>query len=560
MVNEGDATVMPPLNARDDLPEPFSAYEDFTAADEPPGELATGLVSLGFITAALRRSARFLCAAAAVGLLLGIGSYASSPPAHQASTTILLVPNPDEEAGSAILTDVALAQSLTVAGRVVRKLGLHQSASDFVGSYTVTALTDRVLLLTVGAPSSSDAVVRAAALATEFLQFRAQQAQSQEQIVLAALQQQVTQAKQHIKSVRAQISRLSAQPASAAHTASVNRLRAQLGQADSQLASLQQTVNTNQASTKLSTTQLVRGSRILDAAVPLSYSHYKRPVLHAAIGLIAGLALGLGIVILRALVSDRLRRRDDVAYALGASVKLSVGRVRVSRWLLGRRGLAAARGRNIRRIVAFLQDAVPERSGPATLAVVAVDDARVAALSLTSLATSRAEQGWRVVLADLCPGAPAARYLGAKDAGVHAVVVDDAHLVVAVPGRDEIAPVGPLHRTSRQGRHVSAQELAAAYGSADLLLTLVTLDPSVGAEHLATWATDSVVIVTAGRSSATKIHAVGEMIRLASVRLASAVLVGADKTDESLGMTYTPRRDGLDAAVVEMARDSDQRV
>ena len=33
-----------------------------------------------------------------------------------------------------------------------------------------------------------------------------------------------------------------------------------------------------------------------------------------------------------------------------------------------------------------------------------------------------------------------------------------------------------------------------------------------------------------------EIHAVGEMIRLARTRLVSAVLVGADKTDESLGM------------------------
>ena len=43
-----------------------------------------------------------------------------------------------------------------------------------------------------------------------------------------------------------------------------------------------------------------------------------------------GLVLGLGIVIVRALVSDRLRRRDDVAHALGAPVNLSVGSVRVT--------------------------------------------------------------------------------------------------------------------------------------------------------------------------------------------------------------------------------------
>ena len=32
--------------------------------------------------------------------------------------------------------------------------------------------------------------------------------------------------------------------------------------------------------------------------------------------------------------------------------------------------------------------------------------------------------------------------------------------------------------------------------SADLLLTLVTLDPALGGDHLATWATNAVVVVS----------------------------------------------------------------
>jgi hypothetical protein len=62
----------------------------------------------------------------------------------------------------------------------------------------------------------------------------------------------------------------------------------------------------------------------------------------------------------------------------------------------------------------------------------------------------------------------------------------------------------------------------------------------VGAEHLATWATDAVAVVTAGRSSWEKIRGVAELIRLSGTRLASAVLVGADKSDESVGIVRTP--------------------
>jgi hypothetical protein len=46
------------------------------------------------------------------------------------------------------------------------------------------------------------------------------------------------------------------------------------------------------------------------------------------------------------------------------------------------------------------------------------------------------------------------------------------------------------------------------------------------------------------------------MIRLSGTRLVSAVLVGADNTDESLGLTHTPKV-GRDAQVMEQGLHSD---
>jgi len=123
---------------------------------------------------------------------------------------------------------------------------------------------------------------------------------------------------------------------------------------------------------------------------------------------------------------------------------------------------------------------------------------------------------------------------------------------VAIPDREDVAPIGPLGSESSAPQLAPCgEELAVAFNSADLLLTLATPDPSVGGEHLATWAPVAVAMVTAGRSSWTKINAVGEMIRLADMRLVSGVLVGADKTDESLGVTRTRRvgRDAEDSSV-----------
>ncbi len=114
-------------------------------------------------------------------------------------------------------------------------------------------------------------------------------------------------------------------------------------------------------------------------------------------------------------------------------------------------------------------------------------------------------------------------------------------LTLAVPGRDDLAPAGPLGRMPADAQPSEfAAAVAEACRSAELLLTLVTLDPSVGAEHVPSWATSAVAVVTAGRSSWARLHAAGEMIRLAGLPVTSAVLVGADRTDESLGVTEPP--------------------
>ena len=110
---------------------------------------------------------------------------------------------------------------------------------------------------------------------------------------------------------------------------------------------------------------------------------------------------------------------------------------------------------------------------------------------------------------------------------------------MVVPERDDIALVGPITELHAAEPARSKPELADACGSADLLLTLATLDPASGGDYLSTWATDAVAVVTAGKSSSVRIHAVGEMVRLAGVRLVSVVLIGADKGDESLGLVFS---------------------
>ena len=539
-VTDKDLAAIFSLNGNNGRPGQLEAFDDFNAVEDRPAALAPGLVSLGFIRAAIRRTALFWCALGVVGLVVGIGINKEKPAAYKASTSVLITYGPSDNPTSAVLDNQAIAESRSVAELALRKLGLQESVASFAAATTVAVVTDRVLLITVSAPSSSAAVSRANAVAAAFLQFRASQMETSQQLLLKSLTQEVSQARQNVGSINSQISQLSAQPTSSAQQSQLKNLRTQLGQANGQLAVDEQTLEDTRTNT--ANLSAVTGSVVLDPAVPLAHSRLKYLLTYAVTGLLAGLALGIGIVVVRTIVSDRLRRRDDVTHALGAPVKLSVGKVRLSRWRPGRRGLAAANGTDVRRIAAHLRGAVPASRGrTAALAVVPVDDPAVAALSLVSMAVTRAQEGHQVVVADLASGAPAARLLDSKAPGVRSVSVRDAHLILAVPDRDDIAPAGPLGSAPAEGqRSAFTEAVGNACASADLLLTLVTLDPSLGAENLATWAASAVVVVTAGRSSWARINAVGEMIRLAGTSLTSAVLVGADKTDESLGVTQVP--------------------
>jgi capsular polysaccharide biosynthesis protein len=536
-VNDEDQSAALFVTQGDDLPGHMLAFAEFTPQEErSAADLNTGPSSPGLIWAAVRRSAWFLCATAVIGMLAGFAMLKKFPPAYQASTTVLLANNLPGPPGEAVQDDAAIVQSRTVAGDALRILRLTQSPESFTGDYSVAVITNRVFAITVKATSYPAAIREANALATAFLRFQAQQLASQAQIVDNSLQQQIAGAQQRVNSISARIKVVLAHPPSATRHAQLSSLSAERSQAVTALSQTKQANLGSEASTKAQTAALVKGSKVLDTAVPLPQHTKKYLLLHVGGGLMAGLLLGLFIVVVRAFVSDKLRRRDDVSRALGTPVKLSTGKIRLGRWRPGRRGLAAAKDADVQRIVAYLGHAVPPSSGnPASLAVVPADDVQVPAVCLVSLAMECAQQGLQVVVADLCRDSPAGGLLGATGPGVHPVNVDGVRLLVAVPDPDDLTPAGPLRRQSPGAG--AKDQLAVACASADLLLTLAALGPSVGGDHLGGWARGAVVVVTAGRSSAERVYGVGEMIRLSGTELISAILVGADKSDESVGVT-----------------------
>jgi hypothetical protein len=172
------------------------------------------------------------------------------------------------------------------------------------------------------------------------------------------------------------------------------------------------------------------------------------------------------------------------------------------------------------------------------LAVVGVDDIEACAVIVASLAMSYAEEGKKVLAVDLSGGKALATTLGVTRPGTHDSRFSgpDLSLMVFLPEKNS----GPA-----EGRHLLRGEaersvpdddpMAQAWAAADVIITLAALSPRIGAEHLRTWSAHAAAVVTAGKSTTSTVHSVGEMIRLAGIRLVSTVLLRADRTDDSVG-------------------------
>ncbi|HWF82109.1 MAG TPA: Wzz/FepE/Etk N-terminal domain-containing protein [Streptosporangiaceae bacterium] len=524
--------------------------DDFTASPEFSPDYDANLAPVTptrpALGAAIWRRTWLWVAAALLGLALGGAAFVVKPPPYKATTSVLLTQSPSLSAQDQILTEVALVESRTVAEAAMRDLGLPLSVKAveaFSAKISATSLTDRVIQITVKGKSPSQAVSAARATATAFLRIRNDELRSAERLTMASLTEQISRGKQRLQALTAQIAALRASGQAISQPSKLAGLDGQQNELRNALTGLVQAATIFESTAAVTTATVVHGSQVLDPASPSPRSRLRYPLLYFGGGLLGGLAVGFGLIITAALVSKRLRRRDDIARVLGGPVLLSVGRVRAG-GLLGRSWPAVARRPAVRQIVAYLGKSLPVGRETSTLAVVAVDDLRVPALTLVSLASSYAADGKRVLIADLTPSMAVGRLLDVTEVGVKLTEADGHEVLVAVPEAGTGLPQGPVNTSSPVD-----EPLERAYRTADIMLTLVTLDPAVGADHLPTWAGDAVVMLTAGMSSATKIHAVGEMIRAAGTALISAVLLGADRSDESLGFA-TSLTDDLNAQLV----------
>jgi hypothetical protein len=458
------------------------------------------IVSGSALAAALRRKRGTILALVIIGALLGLAVGTLVPTRKTASTTLLLRFPPEIDPAQAIATDLTLLTTRPVAQGALAALHSNASPDSLRGQYRGEVLSTAVMRITANGSDATAASRRADAIATSFLDFRAQLFRQQLDTLVSGLRAQETDLQHQQASLSEQIRTFN--PKTATQGAQLDDLVTARANITGQLQQIQTTIDTD----TVSLNSAPATSRVIDPATVTAKSTKKTAALDILTGLLVGLVLGIGGVLLVAIVSTRVRRRADVAATLHAPVTVSVGAVVPTGWRrrLGRRAPTPDRpNADLQMVVRSLQSALATAPTRALL-IVAIDSLRVATLAMQTLEQRLVAEGHQV-----------------------SIVNETGH---------DLPP--------------------QAESNGDVVLVLAVLDPAKGAEHLREWATTAVAFVTAGRSTREKLEAQATMLRNASLELHSVVLIDADRTDDSLGIVETPPAPAAEVERAERGAES----
>ncbi|MGH8835776.1 MAG: hypothetical protein ACRDWG_12420, partial [Actinomycetes bacterium] len=455
--------------------------------------LAT-LVSFHYLRAAVRRRWRICAALAALGVLLGMAFLVAVPAPRTATTTLRLIHQEGADPDGAIATDISLMTTRTVAERTINALGLTMSPMDLMNSVkAVTTGSPEILQVNLSARTDAEAVRILGQFTKEYLKFRAKQISAQSDIVIEAYKDQVANLQSQARTLSIQIEALAASGETGSDE--FNNTTGQKAQVENTISGLQ----TNIDDATLRQQAVVEASEVIDPAAPLETGGLRRAVLVLASGLIAGLALGVGVVVLRAILSDRLWLRIEVASALNAPVLLSVQRIapfsrllRVVRFLPWVMARDSRRAVDRQRMAHAIDQAVPEPGQRQSLAVVCLGNSDEMRFGLAAAAVELQHHGRTATIVDLTEA-------GGVASAVPRIADATAQWTPQV-FRPSVIPSlakGPTHIDSADW-----EDVALAKGRTGVTLILADLDPGVGVDHLTAWTDRVVVAVTGGKSSA----------------------------------------------------------
>jgi polysaccharide biosynthesis transport protein len=503
---------------------------------------------------AVARRWKVIVVCALLGLGLALAYSATEPSTYRASSDVVLSPTTfDVQRGGAtisaeeIATQVQVATSRPVAEMVQDKLGLTE-VPDLQDLVSVEALgTSRVLRITATSQDPEEASELSEAVATQFLSYRRTDTQRSLSEVAATLTERQQQLEQRIDRIDRELDGRGSGGRTGELEAERRNLLSQLGQLTSQLAGLDISVSAS------------AGGDVLEVAETPSEPVAPRPVLTGALGLLAGLLIGIAVALLRNKLDDVVYDEDTARDSLGSVEILGW----VPRWKVGRRddGLVTVNspssraGQAIQSLAATVRARLfrsrkPHKDSAIVLCTSAGPSEGKTAIA-TNLGVAAARVGMRVVVVDSDlrrDGSERFPAVAAGSPGLVELVRGDARLedcLVAGPIEGlQLLPAGALP--------ADPTELAASPRLGDVLSNLtrvadlVILDTAptlhyADALELAERA-DLVLLVTSlGRSRSNTLSGAAEKLHQASGTEVGAVVIGASKQAWQRGHDRQPQ-------------------
>ncbi len=434
-------------------------------------------------------------ACALVGLTLAAIWLVVVPPRSVGTVTLLLAHDPSTQPDTAMATDVSLLRTRAVAQELSDRLALDEAPEDLQRTIVTQPTTSSVLQLDIAGSGPDDAVQRARVLAETYLAFREEQLLSQAGAVIQGYHQRIEALQAQVDDISRQYDLITAEGQDTEQAADLLTRRAQLL---AQISTLEDSVG----GASLEVSAVVAASRVLDPASLVPQSSVRRAALALGSGLIGGLGIGLGLVVVYAVTTGRLRRRSDVAAAIGLPVRFSAGRV-VPKW--GRWGPRNAASLDL--LVDGLETALSTgRRRPIRLGLLCVDCDRAGAR----------------VMAGLVHRLSAEKSVAALDLGESGLLAEEMARLGSDPEAEEGQPAMVL-----SGPHTDVV--------ADVVLTFVTFEIGRGLGHVKASAPTIVILVAAGRSTPEGLRTVAQATRAAGIDVAFVMLVGTDSSDDSFG-------------------------
>jgi capsular polysaccharide biosynthesis protein len=449
---------------------------------------------------ALAIVAFFVAAAVLITLLL--------PDVFAASARVLVSGTDDSEL---IETAVVEAQSDTIATQVMDEVDFDGELEDFYDAVEVSSVTVSVIEFSAKADSAERAEEIAQAMATAFVDYRRETATTNADVAVSSLESRQEDLQTQLESIDEELAALGLSPV---------REQALIGERDRVAAEL--TATSGALDTlRVQSAQDLQGTRIvLNASTPTEPVS-PNMMINVFIGLVAGIGIALLYVMTSETSRGRVRRREEVANALGADVVGAATRVSRTQWA------DRIAGKLWPLEVKEFGGRLLEESLPNEIVVVSLNAGiETAALSIL-VAQLAADQGAESVLLPVA---------GTEDEV--GKLLTEAGLV---EGESDFRAYG-LVLGRKEGEttwYSSGHEPLAPMPRPDLTISTTSFESrrpnTLPLGHLAGPRVWGYVVARSGQVDAAQITSAGDELRAAGVEVRGAILIDPDRFDRSSG-------------------------